>query len=64
MSVQELTYPQPIVKSHEARVVLTALADNEMTKILGSARGRTAPALNIGITNLKRIVHFESAKYF
>jgi predicted transcriptional regulator len=37
MSLQELTYPRSIVKSHEARVVLTALADNEMMKILDSA---------------------------
>jgi hypothetical protein len=27
-------------------------------------RRSPAPALNIHVTNLKRIVHFESAKYF
>src|SRR5215813_12415663 len=37
MNIHGLTYPSRIVKSHEARIVLTVLADNEMMKILDSA---------------------------
>jgi CTP-dependent riboflavin kinase len=41
MSVRDLTYPRPIVKSHEVGIVLTALADNEMMNILDSAMNQS-----------------------
>jgi response regulator of citrate/malate metabolism len=47
MNIQELTYPSRIVKSHEARVVLTTLADNEMMKILDSAMKQSKSANEI-----------------
>jgi response regulator of citrate/malate metabolism len=47
MNIHELTYPSRIVKSHEARVVLTALADNEMMKILDSAMKQSKSANEI-----------------
>lgn len=34
MNIQQLEDANPIVKSHMVRAVLTALADNEITKIL------------------------------
>jgi len=47
MNIHELTYPSRIVKSHEARIVLTALADNEMMKILDSAMKQSKSANEI-----------------
>jgi predicted transcriptional regulator len=41
MNIHQLTQPSPIVKSHEVRVVLTALADSEMMKILDSAMNQS-----------------------
>jgi two-component system, OmpR family, sensor histidine kinase VicK len=39
--IQISSRPRPIVKSHEVGVVLTALADNEMKKILDSAMNQS-----------------------
>jgi hypothetical protein len=37
INIQQLKQARPIVKNHKPTAVLTALADNEMTKILDSA---------------------------
>lgn len=47
MNIHQLTYPSPIVKSHEVRAVLIALADNEMMKILDSAMNQSKSANEI-----------------
>ena len=42
MNFQQLTHLSPIIKSHKVRrAVLTALADNEMMKILDSAMNQS-----------------------
>ena len=41
MNIHQLTHVSPIVRSHEVRVVLIALADNEMMKILDSAMNQS-----------------------
>jgi hypothetical protein len=42
MSFQQLAHFGPMVKSHKVRrTVLTALADNEMTKVLDSATNQS-----------------------
>ena len=64
MSVQELTHPRPIVKSHEVRVVLTALADNEMMKILDSATNQSKSVNEIlKETNVTHSTGFRKIKW-
>ncbi len=41
MNIHQLTHASPIVRSHEVRVVLIALADNEMMKILDSTMNQS-----------------------
>ena len=47
MNIHHLTHPSQIVKSREVRVVLTALADNEMMKILDSVMDQSKSANEI-----------------
>jgi predicted transcriptional regulator len=64
MSLQELTYPRLIVKSHEVRVVLTALADNEMMKILDSAMNQSKSVNEIlKETNISHTTGFRKIKW-
>jgi predicted transcriptional regulator len=64
MSVQELTFPRLIVKSHEIRVVLTALADNEMMKILDSAMNQSKSVIEIvKETNISHSTGFRKIKW-
>ena len=64
MSVQELTHPRPIVKSHEVRVVLTALADNKMMKILDSATNQSKSVNEIlKETNVTHSTGFRKIKW-
>jgi predicted transcriptional regulator len=64
MSVQELTYPRPIVKSHEVRMVLTALADNEMMKVLDSAMNHSKSVNEIlEETKIPRSTGFRKIKW-
>ena len=64
MSLQELTYPRLIAKSHEVRVVLTALADNEMMKILDSAMNQSKSVNEIlKETNISHTTGFRKIKW-
>ena len=64
MNTHDLTYPSRIVKSHEARVVLTALADNEMMKILDSAMNQSKSVKEIlKDTNITHSTGFRKIKW-
>jgi hypothetical protein len=65
MNIHDLTYPIRIVKSHETTVVLTALADNEMMKILDSAMNQPKSIKEIlKDTNITHSTGFRKIKWF
>jgi len=64
MNIHHLTHPSQIVKSREVRVVLTALADNEMMKILDSAMDQSKSANEIlKETNISHTTGFRKIKW-
>ncbi len=63
MNIQ-VTHARPIVKSHEVRVVLIALADNEMMKILDSAMNQSKSVNEIlKETNISHTTGFRKIKW-
>jgi predicted transcriptional regulator len=64
MSIHQITYPSPIIKSHELRVVLIALADKEMMKILDSAMNQSKSVNEIlKETNISHTTGFRKIKW-
>ena len=64
LNIHDLTYPSRIVKSHETRVVLTALADIEMMKILDSAMNQSKSVKDIlKDTNITHSTGFRKIKW-
>jgi len=62
--MNDLTYPIRIFKSHESRVVLTALADTEMMKILDSAMNQSKSVKEIlKDTNITHSTGFRKIKW-
>jgi predicted transcriptional regulator len=62
--IQISSRPRPIVKSHEVGVVLTALADNEMMKILDSAMNQSKSVNEIlKETNIPHSTGFRRIKW-
>jgi hypothetical protein len=62
MNIQQLEDASPIVKSHRVRAVLTALADNEITKILDSTMNHPKSVNQIlRETNISHATAFKSS---
>lgn len=64
MNIQQLKEAGPIVKSHKVRAVLTAFADNEITKILDSTMNHPKSVNEIlKETNISHTTAFRKIKW-
>jgi hypothetical protein len=62
MNIQQLEDASQIVKNHRVRAVLTALADNEITKILDSTMNHSKSVNEIlRETNISHATAFKSS---